>query len=177
MKPKRTPRPALPPPGLRPKLRRDQLRDLALCHIQALDSIARGDATSATLWQVAEAALAWSRAAELMRVGEAEMTAQLELALNPGLGVFAGAGDFTLKIQSIGGAAGQSGEVEELFSLADLDQKPRPLFRPSQPAATIFLSSGQGRYFVSEKPSYSTFMMERQVSSPMKSASCSGPIG
>ena len=82
MKPKRTPRPALPPPGLRPKLRRDQLRDLALCHIQALDSIARGDATSATLWQVAEAALAWSRAAELMRVGEAEMTAQLELALS-----------------------------------------------------------------------------------------------
>jgi len=82
MKPKRIPRPALPPPGLRPKLRRDQLRDLALCHLEALDSIARGDATNATLWQVAEAALAWSRAAELMRVGEAEMTAQLELALS-----------------------------------------------------------------------------------------------
>lgn len=82
MKPKRTPRLALPPPGLRPKLRRDQLRDLALCHIQAMDSIARGDATSATLWQVAEAALAWSRAADLMHIGEAEMQAQLELALS-----------------------------------------------------------------------------------------------
>ena len=82
MKPKRTPRPALPPPGLRPKLRRDQLRDLALCHIQALDSIARGDAQSSTLWQVAEAALAWSRAAYLMHIGEAEMQAQLELALS-----------------------------------------------------------------------------------------------
>jgi len=82
MKPKRIPRPALPPPGLRPRLRRDQLRDLALCHIQAMDSIARGDATSATLWQVAEAALAWSRAAELMHIGEAEMTAQLETALS-----------------------------------------------------------------------------------------------
>ena len=82
MKRKRIPRPALPPPGLRPKLRRDQLRDLALCHLEALDSIARGDATSATLWQVAEAALAWSRAAELMHIGEAEMQAQLELALS-----------------------------------------------------------------------------------------------
>ena len=82
MKPKRIPRPALPPPGLRPKLRRDQLRDLALCHLEALDSIARGDATSATLWQVAEAALAWSRAADLMHIGEAEMQAQLELALS-----------------------------------------------------------------------------------------------
>ena len=82
MKRKRIPRHALPPPGLRPRLRGDQLRALALCHIQAMDSIARGDATSATLWQVAEAALAWSRAAELMRVGEVEMTAQLELALS-----------------------------------------------------------------------------------------------
>ena len=79
MKRKRIPRPALPPPGLRPKLRRDQLRDLALCHLEALDSIARGDATSATLWDFVGAALTWSKAAELMRIGEAEMTAQLEL--------------------------------------------------------------------------------------------------
>lgn len=82
MKRKRIPRPALPPPGLRPKLRRDQLRDLALCHLEALDSIARGDAKSATLWDFAGAALTWSKAAELMRIGEAEMTAQLELALS-----------------------------------------------------------------------------------------------
>lgn len=82
MKRKRIPRPALPPPGLRPKLRRDQLRDLALCHLEALDSIARGDAKSATLWDFAGAALTWSKAAELMQIGEAEMTAQLELALS-----------------------------------------------------------------------------------------------
>ena len=82
MKRKRIPSPALPPPGLRPKLRRDQLRDLALCHLEALDSIARGDAKSATLWDFAGAALTWSKAAELMGVGEAEMTAQLELALS-----------------------------------------------------------------------------------------------
>lgn len=82
MKRKRIPRPALPPPGLRPRLRRDQLRDLALCHLEALDSIARGDAKSATLWDFAGAALTWSKAAELMQIGEAEMTAQLELALS-----------------------------------------------------------------------------------------------
>ena len=82
MKRKRIPRPAMPPPGMRPKLRRDQLRDLALCHLEALDSIARGDATSATLWDFAGAAMTWSKAAELMGLGEAEMTAQLELALS-----------------------------------------------------------------------------------------------
>ena len=82
MKPKRIPRPALPPPGLRPKLRRDQLRDLSLCHLETLDAIAKGDAKSATLWDFAGAALTWSKAAELMQIGEAEMTAQLELALS-----------------------------------------------------------------------------------------------
>ena len=79
---KRIPRPALPPPGLRPKLRRDQLRDLALCHLETLDAIAKGEGKSATLWDFAGAALTWSKAAELMQIGEAEMTAQLELALS-----------------------------------------------------------------------------------------------
>lgn len=82
MKRKRIPRPALPPPGLRPKLRRDQLRDLALCHLETLDTIAKGEGKSATLWDFAGAALTWSKAAELMQIGEAEMTAQLELALS-----------------------------------------------------------------------------------------------
>ena len=82
MKRKRIPRPALPPPGLRPKLRRDQLRDLALCHLETLDAIAKGEGKSATLWDSAGAALTWSKAAELMQIGEAEMTAQLELALS-----------------------------------------------------------------------------------------------
>ena len=51
------------------------------------------------------------------------------------------------------------------------------VLRPSQPASTYFVSSGQGRYLVSASPSCSTFMIARQVSSPMKSASSSGPIG
>ena len=82
MKPKRIPRPALPPPGLRPKLRRDQLRDLSLSHLEALDSIARGNATRVTLWQIAGAALTWGRAAELMQIGAEEMAAQTLLVLH-----------------------------------------------------------------------------------------------
>lgn len=69
----------LPPKGLRPKLARDQLRDLGICHLQNLDAVATGQATEATLWQVAGAALTWSKVAELLGVGEPEMREQLEL--------------------------------------------------------------------------------------------------
>lgn len=55
--------------------------------------------------------------------------AQLELALNPtglGEGAF---GDFAIELPSqIGGEAGGSA-VDEIFSLADLDRQPRPLFQ------------------------------------------------
>ncbi len=53
--------------------------------------------------------------------------AQLELALNPGLGAMDGAGDFAIKIQGLTGSG--DGKVDDLFSLADLDQKPRPIFQ------------------------------------------------
>lgn len=70
----------LPPRGLRPKLAADQVRDLGICHLQNLDAIAKGDATEATLWQVAGAALTWSKVAELLQLGEPEMHEQLTLA-------------------------------------------------------------------------------------------------
>lgn len=56
---------------------------------------------------------------------------QLELALNPGTGG-GGVGDFEVRLP-VGGAAagGQSAEVEQLFSMADLDQKPRVIYQPS----------------------------------------------
>lgn len=77
----RTPRwPAQPPRGLRPRLAPDQLRDLGICHLQNLDAVASGQATEATLWQLAGAALTWSKVAELLQAGEPEMRAQLELA-------------------------------------------------------------------------------------------------
>ena len=54
---------------------------------------------------------------------------QLEVALNPGLsGDYLG-GDFAVKIATGATAAGDSSEA--LFSLADLDQKPRALHQPS----------------------------------------------
>jgi protein TonB len=60
--------------------------------------------------------------------------AQLELALNPGAGAGEGAGgDFAIKIQAIGGQGSDDGDA--LFSLADLEQKPRVLFQ-QQPQLT-----------------------------------------
>ena len=53
---------------------------------------------------------------------------QLELALNVGLGDGLSGGDFAVRLQS----AFSSGEsMEGLFSLADLDQQPRAIHRPS----------------------------------------------
>ena len=59
---------------------------------------------------------------------------QLELALNPGMGGAGGAagGDFAIKLQAVGG--GDGGD-DEMFSLADLDQKPRAVFQ-QQPQLT-----------------------------------------
>lgn len=69
----------LPPRGLRPKLTPDQLRDLGLAHMVNLDTLARGEADEATLWQWVGGCLTWSRVAELMQVGVEEMRQQLEL--------------------------------------------------------------------------------------------------
>ena len=71
--------PALPPRGLRPKLAGDQVRDLCICHLQNLDAVAKGDATEATLWQIAGAAFTWSEVASRLQVGVPEMAEQLAL--------------------------------------------------------------------------------------------------
>ena len=70
----------LPPRGLRPKLASDQVRDLSLAHNVNLDAIARGEATEEILWQVVGGMLTWSKVAEVLGRGEAEMQQQLELA-------------------------------------------------------------------------------------------------
>jgi protein TonB len=58
---------------------------------------------------------------------------QLELALNPGTGGGVG-GDFEVRLP-VGGAAGGEGgdgkDVDQLFSMSDLDQKPRVIYQPS----------------------------------------------
>lgn len=56
--------------------------------------------------------------------------AQLELALNPGFGG-GGAGslgDFALKLATVEEGGGE--DAEEIFSMADLDQAPRPVVQP-----------------------------------------------
>ncbi len=53
---------------------------------------------------------------------------QLELALNPGMGG-AGFGEFAVNVSSKLSAEGAGSAIDEVFSMADLDQKPRVLFR------------------------------------------------
>ena len=52
---------------------------------------------------------------------------QLELALNPGDGGFGG-GDFAVDLSMV---AGGGEEVDAIFSLSDLDQKPRVVYQPA----------------------------------------------
>ncbi|WP_372794265.1 energy transducer TonB [Pontiella sp.] len=52
---------------------------------------------------------------------------QLELALSPGDGGFGG-GDFSV---NIGAVAGGGEDVDAIFSLSDLDQKPRVVYQPA----------------------------------------------
>ena len=68
------------PAGLRPMLRADTVRDLAIVHIQNLDAIANGGATLDTLWHWVEGVLTWYRVAQLIQAGEDEMAVQLEVA-------------------------------------------------------------------------------------------------
>jgi hypothetical protein len=53
---------------------------VALIHLSNLDIVARGEGTENTLWHLVEAALTWSRAAELLQAGMPEMAEQLDLA-------------------------------------------------------------------------------------------------
>lgn len=53
---------------------------------------------------------------------------QLELALNPGFGEGWGAADFTVDLKTVTSAAN---DTDALFSLSDLDQKPRAVYQPS----------------------------------------------
>lgn len=63
---------------------------------------------------------------------------QLELALNPGFGDASfGGGDFAVRLSTVVSAAGgdDAANVDAIFSIADLDQKPRVIYQPG-PALT-----------------------------------------
>ena len=69
----------LPPRGMRPRLARDQLTDLALAHLTNLDVMVKGQGDESLMWQLAEQALLWSRVAELTGQLQADMRQQLEV--------------------------------------------------------------------------------------------------
>lgn len=62
---------------------------------------------------------------------------QLELALNPGTGG-GGVGDFEVRLPVGGGgeSAAEENQVDQLFSMSDLDQKPRVIYQPSPQTST-----------------------------------------
>jgi periplasmic protein TonB len=54
---------------------------------------------------------------------------QLELALNPGFGDnWMGTGDFAVMLNTVGPKSGD--DLDAVFSMADLDQKPRVIYQP-----------------------------------------------
>lgn len=67
------------PRAFRPKLAPDQVRDLAVVHLENLDAIANGQGTPELMWQVAGGIFTWHRVAEKLQAGVPEMTALLEL--------------------------------------------------------------------------------------------------
>jgi hypothetical protein len=74
-------RPVVPmlPKGLRPKLARDQMLDLAIVHISNLDDMAKGLGTPDLLWQITGGVLTWSRVAEKTGQHVETMREQLDL--------------------------------------------------------------------------------------------------
>lgn len=94
---RREPVMAVPPRGLRPKFRPDQLRTLSLTHIACIDAIARGQANEFNLSKWILAVYTWARVAETIGAGVEQMRAQLELVdtvsqlfLSAGRAVFTG---------------------------------------------------------------------------------------
>lgn len=75
--------------------------------------------------------------------------AQLELALNPGLGEGWG-GDFEVKLGALAGdgEGGGAGEVDALFSVADLDSKPRVVHQPGPTMTAEMRRKAPGTVYV-----------------------------
>lgn len=80
---------------------------------------------------------------------------QLELALNPGMGG-ADAAAFALDLSGVLDAAGGDGGLDEVFSLSELDQRPRPVFqRPPRYPSDAAQKRLAGTVYV-------TFLVDRQ---------------
>ncbi len=74
---------------------------------------------------------------------------QLELALNPGLGGGGtGGGEIAVKLGVGGTGDGDASAGDALFSMADLDQKPRAIYQPSPSLDAATRKKGPGSVFV-----------------------------
>lgn len=71
--------------------------------------------------------------------------AQLELALNPGMGGGFMAGDFEVKLNT---GPGGGDNLDELFSMADLDQKPRVVYQPGPILTAKLRNKAPGTVYV-----------------------------
>lgn len=76
---KRRPIAALPPKGLRIMLKPSTVRELLIAHHNHFDDVIHGRATIDTVWQMAGAALGWSKIAESLGMGEPEMARELTM--------------------------------------------------------------------------------------------------
>lgn len=72
---------------------------------------------------------------------------QLELALGPSVGEGWLGGDFTLELDTAGKGLG-AGAVDELFAVADLDQKPRAVYQPSPVINATMRKKAPGTVYV-----------------------------
>jgi len=70
---------------------------------------------------------------------------QLQLALNPGMGGGLPGGDFQVDLNT---AAGGGDDVDALFSMADLDQKPRPVYQPSPQMTAEIRRAAPGTVYI-----------------------------
>ena len=69
------------PRAFRPKLSRNQVLDLGLCHVVNLDDIATGKGSYQTLWDWVSSVLTWHHAAQAMQLGVDELDVQLQVCL------------------------------------------------------------------------------------------------
>jgi protein TonB len=84
---------------------------------------------------------------ELTEISKPLDLSQLELALNPTLGEGLMGGDFVVKLNTAASES-QENSVEALFSVADLDQKPRVLYQSSPTLTKEMRSKAPGTVYI-----------------------------
>lgn len=82
---------------------------------------------------------------ELMEDAPPLDLSQLELALNPGFSEGMLGGDFSVNLKSV---VTDSKNVDALFSIADLDQKPRVIYQPSPMINNAMRKRAPGKVYI-----------------------------